>query len=198
MTISVCFNIQIPLHKDAERSKKVDQIQSLDGFRRTLTSLTTNSKYTIDALTEAAGVYCNHAIQIVDMILSCKPTESITKLYLIDSIIKNIGGIYLTRFGQVLVKTFTAIFKDADINTRKKLYVLRCTWNNVVPPDILLSLDTHTKEIDNNWPLQTLQMHDKDEAVVIDVNDKVCVTVTPDIVIYSSNFRISSQNDKLT
>lgn len=177
-----------PFHKQEKRPQNngivIEETRCLDEFKRTLASLTVNNKDIIDALTKSAGIGWTNAVQIVDMILNCKPTEAIVKLYLIDSILKNIGGIYLELFGQILVSTFTTIFKIADVNTRKKMYILRCTWNDVLSRDMLLSLDNATNKMDFKWPVKKSQTCEIGESVVTDVNVKVCLTMTSGIVIH--------------
>lgn len=126
-------------------------------FQQQLNSLKENEKPIIDGFTKSAGIGCEISDKIVDTIIKYNAKNGIIKLYLIDSIVKNIGGEYLTLFGNVLIDLFTKIFAAADVSFRKKLFTLRHTWSGFFPKDTLRSLDISTKKIDANWPVENIE-----------------------------------------
>ncbi|KAJ8944029.1 hypothetical protein NQ318_021745 [Aromia moschata] len=74
-------------------------------------------------------------------------------LYLIDCIVKNVGGTYTTLFSQNIVSTFCGVFKAVDEKTRAEMFKLRQTWNDVFPQMKLYAIDVQINLLDPAWPV---------------------------------------------
>ncbi|KAF2885051.1 hypothetical protein ILUMI_21106 [Ignelater luminosus] len=126
-------------------------------YTSSLADLTFNSKPLISVLTMLAEEYIAQAKDIVEAIethLSRVRTEvKLPVLYLIDSIIKNLGGPYTSLFCQNIVSTFCNVFKEVDERTRAEMFRLRQTWNDVIPAKKLYALDIQIKQLDPAWPV---------------------------------------------
>uniref|UniRef100_H3CEL4 PCF11 cleavage and polyadenylation factor subunit n=1 Tax=Tetraodon nigroviridis TaxID=99883 RepID=H3CEL4_TETNG len=83
-------------------------------------------------------------------------TEKLPVLYLVDSIVKNIGGEYLAVFAKNLITSFICVFEKVDENTRKSLFKLRSTWDEVFPLKKLYALDVRVNSVDPAWPIKPL------------------------------------------
>ncbi|VFV19917.1 Hypothetical predicted protein [Lynx pardinus] len=77
-------------------------------------------------------------------------------MYLMDSIVKNVGREYLTAFTKNLVATFICVFEKVDENTRKSLFKLRSTWDEIFPLKKLYALDVRVNSLDPAWPIKPL------------------------------------------
>lgn len=112
-----------------------------------------NDKAVIQSLTEIAGIGYDKAREIVHIIVHNENSEGLLKLYLVDSIIKKVGGSYINFFSEDLVDSFASVFKTADTSCRGKLFKLRQTWNGLVSESTLNLLDIGVNNIDRNWPI---------------------------------------------
>ena len=95
-------------------------------------------------------------------------------LYLLDSIMKNLGGEYLELFSKNIVATFchtfekvvrscegttkafampVFLFVQVDPKKRISLFKLRQTWNGIIPARKLIAIDKHVHSIDSGWPV---------------------------------------------
>lgn len=75
-------------------------------------------------------------------------------LYLIDSIIRNVGGIYKGLFMGSILKMFCGVLANGNEQVRQEMLVLRNSWTKTVFPDrILLMLDVKANAIDESWPI---------------------------------------------
>nr|XP_022903618.1 uncharacterized protein LOC111415946 isoform X2 [Onthophagus taurus] len=124
----------------------------------TLDDLTCNSKPMINVLTMLAGENVAHASDIVATIeshLDKVPKDiKLPVLYLIDCIMKTVGGIYLSLFSQNIVSTFCQTFEVVDEKTRSEMFKLRQTWNDVLPKTKLYNLDVKVNQhLDPAWPI---------------------------------------------
>jgi len=103
-------------------------------FKSVLQQLTFNSKPIISELTDLAKRNISIAPLIVDIIENqLKNVQSHQKLpimYLMDSILKNIGGSYVTLFSNNLIKLFGQTFNLVDSDTQMKLKRLVNTWKD--------------------------------------------------------------------
>ncbi|XP_017783738.1 PREDICTED: uncharacterized protein LOC108567653 isoform X2 [Nicrophorus vespilloides] len=128
-----------------------------DGYTSTLQDLNCNSKPLISVLTMLAEENVAHAKVIVEAIeehLAKVRTEvKLPVLYLIDCIIKNVGGPYTPAFCNNIVQLFCSVFQQVDEKTRTEMYKLRQTWNDVLPKSKLYALDVQTKQVDPAWPI---------------------------------------------
>ncbi|XP_078475121.1 LOW QUALITY PROTEIN: pre-mRNA cleavage complex 2 protein Pcf11 [Lampetra planeri] len=127
-------------------------------YKSSLEDLTFNSKPHINMLTILAEENLPFASQIVKIIeaqIAKAPAgERLPVLYLMDSIIKNVAQDYLAFFSHNIVTTFTCTFEKVDENTRKNMFKLRSTWDQILPPKKLHSLDVHVNKIDPAWPIR--------------------------------------------
>ncbi|XP_043289393.1 uncharacterized protein [Venturia canescens] len=130
-----------------------------DEYISSLSDLTINSKPLINMLTMLAEDNVEHApaiVQAVENHLQKVRSEiKLPVLYLIDSIVKNVNGAYLSLFTQNIVNTFCCVFDKVDENTRSSMWKLRQTWNEVFPAKKLYSLDVRVQSIDPAWPITT-------------------------------------------
>ncbi|KAM6907162.1 LOW QUALITY PROTEIN: pre-mRNA cleavage complex 2 protein Pcf11 [Xenentodon cancila] len=129
-------------------------------YQSSLEDLTFNSKPHINMLTILAEENIQFAKDIVAIIeaqISKAPsTEKLPVLYLVDSIVKNVGGEYLAVFAKNLITSFICVFEKVDENTRKSLFKLRSTWDEVFPPKKLYALDVRVNSLDPAWPIKPL------------------------------------------
>lgn len=107
-------------------------------------------------LTMLADDYHSDAASIVHTIetyLNRIKGDRLPTLYLIDSIVKNVGKDYVDLFSRNLPDLFAKVFMKADEKTKNKMYNLRTTWDTVFPSDKLAILDARIKSIDPGWPV---------------------------------------------
>ncbi|XP_053188224.1 pre-mRNA cleavage complex 2 protein Pcf11 [Scomber japonicus] len=129
-------------------------------YQSSLEDLTFNSKPHINMLTILAEENLDFAKDIVAIIeaqISKAPTaEKLPVLYLVDSIVKNVGGEYLAVFAKNLITSFLCVFEKVDENTKKSLFKLRSTWDEVFPLKKLYALDVRVNSVDSAWPIKPL------------------------------------------
>ncbi|NXP20101.1 PCF11 protein, partial [Scytalopus superciliaris] len=89
-------------------------------------------------------------------LLQAPASEKLPVMYLMDSIVKNVGREYLTAFTKNLVATFICVFEKVDENTRKSLFKLRSTWDDIFPLKKLYALDVRVNSLDPAWPIKPL------------------------------------------
>ncbi|XP_041969984.1 pre-mRNA cleavage complex 2 protein Pcf11 isoform X2 [Aricia agestis] len=129
-----------------------------DEYASSLSDLTVNSKPLINMLTILAEENIEHAGVIVETVEKhlekVSPDIKLPVLYLVDSIIKNVGGAYTQKFAQSIVNMFTKTFKQVDEKVRSQMFKLRETWHEVLPSTKLYQLDVKVNLIDPAWPIQ--------------------------------------------
>ncbi|CAH0397606.1 unnamed protein product [Chilo suppressalis] len=127
-------------------------------YASSLADLTVNSKPLINMLTILAEENIDHAGVIVETVEKhlekVHPDIKLPVLYLVDSIIKNVGGAYTQKFSQSIVNMFTRTFKQVDEKVRSQMFKLRETWHDVFPATKLYQLDVKVNLIDPAWPIQ--------------------------------------------
>ena len=100
-------------------------------FCSSLEDLVENSKPLITKLTRSADKNKNHAREIIgvikEQITKSPGNQKLLMMYLIDSIIKEVGDCYLRGFSKSIIKTFCYTFEWVDEKTQKKLHELRLT-----------------------------------------------------------------------
>eukprot|EP01118_Nematostelium_gracile_P017879 TRINITY_DN777_c0_g3_i1.p1 TRINITY_DN777_c0_g3~~TRINITY_DN777_c0_g3_i1.p1 ORF type:complete len:492 (-),score=85.60 TRINITY_DN777_c0_g3_i1:46-1521(-) len=110
-----------------------------------LNELTFNSKPIINNLTIIAEENIHAADKIVavieNRIRTVDPSIKLPSMYLLDSICKNVGGVYIKLFETNISNTFSAAYRACDTNTRMALVALKKTWLNVFSPVVLQTLD---------------------------------------------------------
>ncbi|XP_053616677.1 pre-mRNA cleavage complex 2 protein Pcf11 isoform X2 [Plodia interpunctella] len=127
-------------------------------YASSLADLTVNSKPLINMLTILAEENIDHAGVIVETVEKhlekVHPDIKLPVLYLVDSIIKNVGRAYTQKFSQIIVNMFTRTFKQVDEKVRSQMFKLRETWHDVFPATKLYQLDVKVNLIDPAWPIQ--------------------------------------------
>lgn len=140
---------------------------NVDKFIDILNTLTLNSKPIINQLTMLAEQNIGSCGVIMDLVFdrtfSANEELKIPALYLVDSILKNIGGPYVRIISSNIVNIFVHVFKMSNLRNRSALYKLRLTWNDFINPNVLNHLDHSVNELDRNWPiLVPKRFEDKD------------------------------------
>ncbi|XP_066502803.1 pre-mRNA cleavage complex 2 protein Pcf11 [Hoplias malabaricus] len=129
-------------------------------YQSSLEDLTFNSKPHINMLTILAEENLQFTKDIVAIIeaqiIKAPPAEKLPVLYLVDSIVKNVGGEYLEVFAKNIVTSFICVFEKVDENTRKSLFKLRSTWDEIFPLKKLYALDVRVNSVDPAWPIKPL------------------------------------------
>ncbi|XP_034244505.1 uncharacterized protein LOC117647097 [Thrips palmi] len=136
---------------------------AVESFSRSLAELTVNSKPHINFLTLVAQQNSYQAEAIVqtvhDQLIKTSCLTKLPILYLIDSIMKNVGKEYIDLFSPVLVSNFANIYAEVDKSTQQLMGFLRQTWNGIISPTDLAKLDVHVHTLDQQWevPSDTLK-----------------------------------------
>ncbi|KAL7636569.1 UNVERIFIED_CONTAM: hypothetical protein RMT77_013346 [Armadillidium vulgare] len=124
-------------------------------YSSALLELKVNSRPLIMMLTDLAKENEIYAKIVAEVIIHYiyKRSYKLPALYLVDSIVKNVGMPYKRLFASSIDKVFPHVFEKVDEEGRRKLYKLRQTWNDVFPHSRLCYLDTKVHGIDPAWPV---------------------------------------------
>ncbi|KAM4620686.1 pre-mRNA cleavage complex 2 protein Pcf11 isoform 2-T2 [Polymixia lowei] len=148
--------IGLDIHRSLD-SKMEDACRE---YQSSLEDLTYNSKPHINMLTILAEenlLFAKDIVAIIEAQISkAPPSEKLPVLYLVDSIVKNVGGEYVAVFAKNLVTSFICVFEKVDENTRKSLFKLRSTWDDVFPLKKLYALDVQVNTHDSAWPIKPI------------------------------------------
>jgi len=106
-------------------------------------------------LAEENSDYGQVIVQVIcDRIKKVNVDQKMPALYLLDSILKNIGGNYVTIISKYIVEVFCHTFESAnDERKRMQLFKLRNTWTQYILAKCLYDLDVRTSKTDPNWPV---------------------------------------------
>ncbi|MCJ1470574.1 hypothetical protein MMC07_009220 [Pseudocyphellaria aurata] len=108
-----------------------------EDYKNSLEDLTMNSKYEISNLTVIAKENTEHGMAISRVlenhIRNTPPDRKLPALYVLDSIVKNVGTPYTLFLGRNLYQTFMDAYSLVQSQIRKKLDEMLKTWKEPVP-----------------------------------------------------------------
>lgn len=112
----------------------------IEDFKGALEDLQVNNRYDIQNLTMIARENTEHALVISqalqDHIKRVAPHKKLPSLYVLDSIVKNVGTPYTLFFGKRLFDTFMGAYASVDMTTRRKMDEMLKTWKEPIPGSI--------------------------------------------------------------
>ncbi|KAL7918253.1 hypothetical protein ACQKWADRAFT_304541 [Trichoderma austrokoningii] len=108
-----------------------------EDYRLALEDLSSNMRFEISNLTVIARENTEHALAIAEVlqqhILKAPPNKKLPALYVMDSIVKNVGTPYTLYFGRTLFKIFMESYAVVDHGVRRKMEEMLKTWKDPVP-----------------------------------------------------------------
>ncbi|KAM0469822.1 hypothetical protein ACHAPX_010269 [Trichoderma viride] len=108
-----------------------------EDYRLALEDLSSNMRFEISNLTVIARENTEHALAIAEVlqqhILKAPPNKKLPALYVMDSIVKNVGTPYTLYFGRTLFKIFMESYSVVDHGVRRKMEEMLKTWKDPVP-----------------------------------------------------------------
>lgn len=109
--------------------------QIKNDFKNALSELTFNSRPIITSLTMISSENIQAALPITtaihEQILAVVPNAKLPLIYLMDSILKNVGGIFQSTFADVVVSIFKHSFEAMSRSDRSKLVKVLKTWRAI-------------------------------------------------------------------
>lgn len=117
-----------------------------------LAQLTFNSKDLINMLSRVAHENLHNSDAIVAVlhqrILTAPPTAKLPLLYLVDSIVKNVGDPYIQAFGLNLFHMFTTAYADTTPQVRMSMHRLLNTWPPIFGLEVVTAMRRRAADID--------------------------------------------------
>lgn len=112
----------------------------VDDWRAAVEDLKDNVRHEIITLTNLARELTSIAFPIAEIleqhIKKAPPQRKLPAIYLLDSIVKNVGTPYTLFFGKNLYQSFMDVYASVDQRTRHKLEEMLQTWKEPVPGSI--------------------------------------------------------------
>lgn len=90
---------------------------------------------------------------IVSIVIRDTP-DNLTMLYVLDALMKNVGGPYIEIISKYIRKLFRMTFESVDVPKRRKMFYLRQTWKHLLSASILFKLDRLINCLDEAWPFK--------------------------------------------
>lgn len=127
-------------------------------YSNQLLGLMSSNKSQIDYLTKMADYHKIHAAAIANCIterlFAVNGDLKLPVMYLLDSIVKNVGGPYLSQFAVIIDQLFIHTYLKVSKPVRPQLHVLRHTWGKFFSTLKLKKMDVLMHAVD--WEIKTV------------------------------------------
>lgn len=104
-----------------------------------------------NAIRSSAGKFRNlghfFVQKIEQTIYNAQPQQRLPRLYLIDSIIKNVGQPYMSMFAPKILALFCSTFASSPPASREPMLHLMRTWKGYFPPPLLAAIEQRLAQI---------------------------------------------------
>ena len=81
------------------------------------------------------------------------PKMKLPLLYLVDSLVKEIGDPYKSLFATNIGHSFSIVYQKVRGSKKSSMLELRQSWSSLFPSTDLYALDVLVKSIDPEWPI---------------------------------------------